>query len=226
MSKYTPQIRQQVQSGKVYVEPVANVPTMAHVTFEEPFVAIPQVVASANTTVPGTTVLEVGVANVTKEGFDVYVTRTNTTTTSVSFVAALTNSVDINFTLQDNGNHTDGANQRIITKILKHHASLYPEMTIDADADKHFVDVEVEWTLRDPKGAMIRSGFQAFEKDGLYYYKTPELSIDFTGMAIGDYRLTYESHVPGLGAQKHHAIIRINSLGNVEGSYIEPYEAD
>lgn len=214
----TPRIRSQVQSGKVYVEPVANVPTMVHVTFEQPFLDIPQVVVSPNTTVPGTTVLEVGAANITKEGFDAYVTRTNTTTTSVSFIAALTNDFELNMSMQ-----TDAWNNPGTTKILKHYGNINQD---NIPQSSQFVDVELEWTLRDTKGAMIRSGFTAFAASDASNYKTPQISTDFTGLAVGDYRLTHESHVPGFGVFKTHAIIRLNADGTIKGDYLEPYQVD
>jgi hypothetical protein len=216
-SPYTPLIRSQVQSGKASVNPVANVPTMVYVQFEERFLSIPKVVAAPQTTVPGTTVQGVGVANVTREGFDLYVTRSNTTATSVSWIAALTNEFELNMSLQ-----TDAHINPDAIKVLKHFGMLYtPGLS-----DDQFIDITLEWTLRDTKGAMIRSGFQGFKFDSAYTYTTPEVSIDFTGLPVGDYRLTHEANVPGFGVWKDHCIIRLNSDGTIHGALYEPYQVD
>jgi hypothetical protein len=78
-------------SGKVSVTPVANQITSLYVPFDIPFEVAPNVVATANTTVPGTTVQAVSVGGVTTTGFTVYLLRTNTTATSVFFVATVEN---------------------------------------------------------------------------------------------------------------------------------------
>ena len=73
--------------GRVSIVPVANKPTMAHVDFPKPFQGQPYVIVTPVTSVPGTNVLGVGAANNTKNGFDAYVTRTNTTETTLAWIA-------------------------------------------------------------------------------------------------------------------------------------------
>ncbi len=76
-----------IEMGNISVTPVANTPTKATVIFTKPFAMAPRVVASANTAVPGTTVKGVSTANITTDSVDIYVTRTNTTSTSVMWCA-------------------------------------------------------------------------------------------------------------------------------------------
>lgn len=76
-----------IQCGRVTIAPVANVPTMKHVTFPKPFAEQPYVVVTPSTSVPGTAVLGTGAAQNTKSGFDAYVTRTNTTETTLMWIA-------------------------------------------------------------------------------------------------------------------------------------------
>lgn len=76
-----------IQGGRVSIVPVANKPTMAHVDFPKPFQGQPYVIVTPVTSVPGTNVLGVGAANNTKNGFDAYVTRTNTTETTLVWIA-------------------------------------------------------------------------------------------------------------------------------------------
>ena len=76
-----------VQKGSVSITPKANTPTSKTVTFSSAFSASPQVVATPITEVPGTTVLGVGVTDVSKTGFTLYLTRTNNTSTSVRWIA-------------------------------------------------------------------------------------------------------------------------------------------
>ena len=75
-------------SGKVAITPVANTPTFVTVTFPAGrFTAAPNVVVTAETSVPGTTVSGTGVLNVTATSCDVYVTRANTGATNVYWIA-------------------------------------------------------------------------------------------------------------------------------------------
>lgn len=60
---------------------------MTHVSFNTPFSKIPVVVVSPLSAVPGTTIKGVSVSAIGKEGFDIYVTRTNTTDTYVEWIA-------------------------------------------------------------------------------------------------------------------------------------------
>ena len=76
-----------IQWGMVSIVPVANKPTMAHVDFPKPFKSQPYVTVTPVTSVPGTNVLGVGASNNTKSGFDAYVTRTNTTETTLVWIA-------------------------------------------------------------------------------------------------------------------------------------------
>lgn len=76
-----------IQGGRVSIVPVANKPTMAHVDFPKPFQGQPYVIVTPVTSVPGTNVLGVGAANNTKNGFDAYITRTNTTETILAWIA-------------------------------------------------------------------------------------------------------------------------------------------
>lgn len=67
---------------------VANEPVGINVTFPAGvFNNDPSVTISPVTTAPGTTVLGTSVASVSKTGFTAYVTRTNTTSTRLSFIA-------------------------------------------------------------------------------------------------------------------------------------------
>ena len=76
-----------LQWGVEAITPVANTPTGKAVTFPVAYTSIPMVIVSALTTVPGTTVTGSGAAEITTTGFDAYVTRTNTTSTSIGWVA-------------------------------------------------------------------------------------------------------------------------------------------
>lgn len=76
-----------IQGGRVSIVPVANKPTMAHVDFPKPFQGQPYVIVTPVTSVPGTNVLGVGATNNTKNGFDAYITRTNTTETILAWIA-------------------------------------------------------------------------------------------------------------------------------------------
>lgn len=76
-----------IQTGYVAIIPVADTPTKKHINFETPFTTAPRVVVSNNGTVPGTIVLGVSTAAITATGFDLYVTRTNTTETGVHWIA-------------------------------------------------------------------------------------------------------------------------------------------
>ena len=77
-----------IQSGVVLITPsAANTPTYVEVDFPTAFTSAPTVVATPLSTVPGTAVLGCGVSNVTATGCRIYLTRTNTTATSVSWIA-------------------------------------------------------------------------------------------------------------------------------------------
>lgn len=76
-----------IQYGRVSITPVANTPTMKHVQFPRAFAGQPCVVVTPITSVPGTNVLGVGATNNANDGFDAYVTRTNTTETILVWIA-------------------------------------------------------------------------------------------------------------------------------------------
>ena len=76
-----------VQSGDVYITPSSpDVPTGEYISFPE-FKNKPIVVATPNTTVPGKTVQGVGITNVTNDSARLWLTRSNTTPTLVSWIA-------------------------------------------------------------------------------------------------------------------------------------------
>lgn len=75
-----------IAAGRVTVSPVANTPTSATVTGLN-LTGTVRVVATPNTSLPGTQVTGVGVNNVTSTGFTVWLTRTNTTSTGVDWIA-------------------------------------------------------------------------------------------------------------------------------------------
>ena len=76
-----------IQWGVETITPVANTPTSSTVKFSTSYTSVPMVITSAVSTVPGTTVTGHAPANITVSGFDAYVVRTNTTNTSVGWVA-------------------------------------------------------------------------------------------------------------------------------------------
>lgn len=76
-----------IQSGRVTITPKPNEPTMKRVTFPKPFKDKADVILTPITSVPGTTVQGVGTDNNTKDGFDAYVKRTNSTETILTWVA-------------------------------------------------------------------------------------------------------------------------------------------
>lgn len=77
------------QYGQTQIVPVPNVPTKTTITFPRPFSVAPIVLVTPYTSVPGTTVLGVGAYDITATGFELYLTRTNTTTTLLNWAAAL-----------------------------------------------------------------------------------------------------------------------------------------
>lgn len=76
-----------IAAGRVSVVPTANVPTSVNVTGLNLKGTNIRVVATAATSVPGTQVTGVGVTNQTSTGFTVWVTRTNTNTTFIDWMA-------------------------------------------------------------------------------------------------------------------------------------------
>lgn len=78
---------QKIQAKTTSIVPVANERTTVNVKFDTPFTSKPVVTATVVSTVIGTTLLECGVSNVTTEGFDITILRTNATATSVNWIA-------------------------------------------------------------------------------------------------------------------------------------------
>ena len=75
------------QAGVARITPVANTPTSVWVAFPSAFPTIPHVVASPNTIVVGSTVKGVGVTGITTAGFLLWVYRTDTAGTYISWQA-------------------------------------------------------------------------------------------------------------------------------------------
>ena len=73
--------------GGVSITPVANTPTAAAVSYTLSGAGTVAAFATANTAVPGSQVLEVSVASVTSTGMNVMIYRTNTTVTTVYWLA-------------------------------------------------------------------------------------------------------------------------------------------
>lgn len=76
-----------IQWGVVTITPTANTPTAKSVTFDIAYTEYPLVIANAISTVIGAAVSAAGSATIEKTGFDAYVTRSNTTNTSVGWIA-------------------------------------------------------------------------------------------------------------------------------------------
>lgn len=76
-----------IQAGKVTITPKPNEPTSKRVTFPKPFKEKAHVSLTPITSVPGVTVLGVGTSSNTKDGFDAYVLRKNSTDTEITWVA-------------------------------------------------------------------------------------------------------------------------------------------
>lgn len=77
-----------IQCGRVTITPsAANTPTYASIYFFPSFAEPPLVVASPLTTQPGTSVTGVGIADITVSGCKIYLTRNNTTTTGIHWIA-------------------------------------------------------------------------------------------------------------------------------------------
>lgn len=74
-----------IERGSVVITPVAGKATGVTVAYKETYPAPPMVLTSCTTTVIGTTVLGHTAANITNSTADIYVTRTNTTNTTVQY---------------------------------------------------------------------------------------------------------------------------------------------
>ena len=78
----------EIQHGNVSITPsAANTPTSKAVTFEKEFSSNPDIIANGHTSVPGSTLLGVGTASRSTTGCTIWVTRTNTTATTVNWIA-------------------------------------------------------------------------------------------------------------------------------------------
>ena len=69
------------------MHPVANGNMAEHVEFDEPFESAPFVVTNPLTAAPS--IVRTSATNITADGFDLYIFRTNATQTSVSWMAYL-----------------------------------------------------------------------------------------------------------------------------------------
>ena len=76
------------QYGKVAVDCTANTVSTADVTFDREYKTMPIVTLTAGSSAPGTAITEVTVSNITYTGFTVNVYRTNTSVTTVQWMAA------------------------------------------------------------------------------------------------------------------------------------------
>lgn len=78
----------EVQHGNISITPsAANTPTSKAITFKKEFSGSPDIIATPHTSVPGTTLLGVGTASRSTTGCTIWVTRTNTTDTTVNWIA-------------------------------------------------------------------------------------------------------------------------------------------
>ena len=78
----------EIQHGMISITPTAaNTPTSYQLTFPREFSTKPHIVVTPHTTYPGTKVLGVGVYNSSTSGANIYLTRTDTTTTYISWIA-------------------------------------------------------------------------------------------------------------------------------------------
>lgn len=81
------QVLSNIASSSVLITPVANTPTSAGVTWGRPLPGTVHATATAETSVPGATVLEVSVNAITPTGCNAWIYRTNTTATRVHVIA-------------------------------------------------------------------------------------------------------------------------------------------
>lgn len=75
-------------AGEVSITPTAaNTPTKVTISYGKTFPSTPKVIVGTVSSVPGTTVLGAACANRTTTGCDLYISRTNTTATTVIWIA-------------------------------------------------------------------------------------------------------------------------------------------
>ena len=79
----------EIQHGEIKITPIAaNEPTEAEVTFPKKFSGPPHVIVTPYTGAPGTMVTEASVSGIpTATGFTACLTRTNTTATTLAWIA-------------------------------------------------------------------------------------------------------------------------------------------
>lgn len=78
----------EMQRGSVDITPsAANTPTSKIIAYSKAFSDVPMVIASPLTSVPGTVILGVGANGVSATQASIYLTRTNTTTTTIHWLA-------------------------------------------------------------------------------------------------------------------------------------------
>lgn len=75
-----------IQYGSTTITPVANTPTSKTITFPKAFASSPVVFTNADTTVPGT-VIQTSAQGATTTSFKAYIYRTNTTVTTIDWIA-------------------------------------------------------------------------------------------------------------------------------------------
>lgn len=76
-----------IQCGQISIIPTADTPSYMDVTFDKTFPSAPQVVVTPESTVAGTTLKGWAATNITTTGFRAWVTRANTTTTTLHWIA-------------------------------------------------------------------------------------------------------------------------------------------
>lgn len=76
-----------IDHGSVSIKPTANKPTSKTVSFGKTFSSTPNVIISAETSGPGTAVLECSATNISTTGFTAWVYRTDTVATVLHWIA-------------------------------------------------------------------------------------------------------------------------------------------
>lgn len=78
----------EIQHGNVSITPsAANTPTSKIVTYEQKFSGTPDIIANGHTSVPGTVLVGVGTSDRSATGCTIWITRTNTTDTTINWIA-------------------------------------------------------------------------------------------------------------------------------------------
>lgn len=80
-------VAKNIAVGSVSITPTANTPTSKSVSFGKTFPSAPQVVVTPESSVAGTTLTGWAVTNITTTGFTAWVTRGNTTSTTLHWIA-------------------------------------------------------------------------------------------------------------------------------------------